>query len=175
MRLEHGQHAIASDGFCGRERGANFRRMMRVIVHEQETLARVFDFEAAARVLKMAQRSRDLGEGHAQLGGERDHAERVAHIMPAGHVQDRFAELLAFAVSAEDAREILQLEIGSAVIGVGREPIGDGARPIRAKTHGVLIIRAVEDVTARLVEQLIEDGVDRAPCPHKNRDALLRC
>ena len=67
--------------------------MMRVIVDEQEALARVLDLEAATRVLKVAQRCRDLLERDAELRRERDDAERVADVMPAGNVQDRFAEL----------------------------------------------------------------------------------
>ena len=52
MRLEHRQDSLASRcSRCGERRG-NFRRMMRVIVHEQKTLALVFDLEPPARVLE---------------------------------------------------------------------------------------------------------------------------
>ena len=54
MRLKHRQHAFATGGFGGRERGADLRRMMGVIIDEQKALALIFDLKAAARVLKSA-------------------------------------------------------------------------------------------------------------------------
>ena len=109
----------------------------------------------------MAERGRDFREGQTQLRRERDHAERVAHIMAAGNIQRRFAELFAFSKSAEDAREILQLKIDRAVIRLLRKTERDRARPMRAKPDRVRIIRAVKNGAAGLIEQLGKDSLDR--------------
>src|ERR1700730_7569286 len=54
MRLKHGEHTIASDGFRCLERGFDLGRMMPVIVHEQKPIAVVFNFKAAAGMLKLS-------------------------------------------------------------------------------------------------------------------------
>src|SRR4051812_40595318 len=64
MRLEHGQNAVASSGFGGGQSGANFSRMMCVIIHEEETIALVLDLETSPGVFESAQRSDDLFERH---------------------------------------------------------------------------------------------------------------
>ena len=54
VRLKHRQHALASGGFRGLQCRRDFGRVMGVIIHEQKTLALVFDLEPAARVLEPA-------------------------------------------------------------------------------------------------------------------------
>ena len=50
MRLKHREHALAADRSRRIERGADFRRVMPVIVHQKKTRTVVFDFEPAARL-----------------------------------------------------------------------------------------------------------------------------
>jgi hypothetical protein len=62
VRLKHCDETPPSDRFRCAERGANFCRMMPIIVDEQKPVARVFDLEPSTRVLKFPKRSRDFIE-----------------------------------------------------------------------------------------------------------------
>ena len=46
---------------------------MSVVINKQETVALVLDFEPAARVLELPQRSYDSFKRNSKLGGEGDH------------------------------------------------------------------------------------------------------
>jgi hypothetical protein len=52
MGLKHRQHAFATGGFGGRERGTDLRGMMGIIIDEQKALALILDLKAAARMTK---------------------------------------------------------------------------------------------------------------------------
>ena len=163
MRLKHRQDAFAPGRFRGRERGANFGRMMRVVVDQQKALALVLDLETPAGVLETAQRSGDLLERNSQFGGERDDTERVA-ARCAGPARSGSASPSCFAPpkDTKDRGEILQLNIGAAIIRVLREAEGDRARTRRhTDAAGVRIIGAIENRAAGLIEQLPEDRFDR--------------
>src|ERR1041385_348947 len=54
MRLKHGQDTVASTRSRRLEGGANFRGMVRVIIDQQETIARVFNFKTAPRMVELA-------------------------------------------------------------------------------------------------------------------------
>ena len=94
MRLKHGQHAVAPDRLRRCEGRANFGGMMRVIIDEQEPIAGIFDFETATRMSKIAQRTGNLFECNSEFGRQRDHAERVADVMPTRNIQRDVAEKL---------------------------------------------------------------------------------
>src|ERR1051325_9748694 len=89
---------------------------MRVIVYQEKALTLVLDLETSPGVLKTRQRGRDFRKRHPELARERNHAERVAHVVPAGNVQNRLAQFLAPARHRKDRREIAQLNLGSAII-----------------------------------------------------------
>jgi len=65
---------------------------MRIIVNEQKSIARVFDLEAAARVLEFPKRCRDLIEGNRKLGSQRDYSQCVMHVVFSGNIEDRLPE-----------------------------------------------------------------------------------
>ena len=130
MRLEHRQDAVSARRFGGGESGANFRRMMRVIVHQQKSIARILDLESAPRVLEFAQRSGNFLEGNPELGGQRDHPESVLHIMLARHVQHGFTELFAAPEHTKNRSDIAQLDVCAAVICFFRKTVRD--RSLRA-------------------------------------------
>ena len=67
----------------------------------------------------------DFLEGNPQLGGERDHAERVADIVLARDIQGGVAELFVAALHAEGRGEILQLKPGRAIMRLLAETIGN--------------------------------------------------
>ena len=67
MRLKHGEHALATNRSRRLERGADFRRVMPVIVHQKKTGAVVLDFEPPARVLELRQRLRDFFKRNTEL------------------------------------------------------------------------------------------------------------
>src|SRR5437660_7673059 len=96
--------------------------MMAVIVDEEETLACIFDFEPAARVLKLAQRARDARERHAELARERNHPKRVMHVALAGNIQHRFAQALASTINVKQRGEILHPDVCRTVLGTPRQP-----------------------------------------------------
>jgi hypothetical protein len=52
VRLKHRNETPPADRFSCAKCGTDFGGMMRVIVHEQKTVARVFDFKPPARVLE---------------------------------------------------------------------------------------------------------------------------
>src|SRR2546423_15698511 len=97
---------------------------MPIIVHQKKTLAFVLDLEAAARVLKFAERARDLIERNSQLGCQRDNSDGVVNVVPPGNIQERLTQLFAAAIDTKDGREILQLDIRAAIIGLFRNSIG---------------------------------------------------
>src|SRR5438067_5673704 len=68
--------------------------MMRVIIDEQKPIALVLDLKATARMLEFAQRNRNFFKGNPKLGAEGDHANGILDIVPAGDIQDCFAQLL---------------------------------------------------------------------------------
>ena len=108
--------------------------MMRVIVHEQETLALIFDFKTPARVLETAERSGDSGKWNSQLRGERDNAKRVTHVVASGHVEHRLAQPFASMIDAKDRRKILQIDIGAAIIRLWGKAKRNGTGPRPART-----------------------------------------
>src|SRR6188472_4810389 len=97
MRLKHRNKPSPSDRFRGPKCGANFRRMMRVIVNEQKPFARVFDLESATRVLEFPKRCRDLVERNRKLGSQRDHSKRIMHVVFSRNIESRLPQFLAAA------------------------------------------------------------------------------
>src|SRR2546421_1395411 len=77
MRLKHGEHTFAANRLRRFQRRLDFGRMMPVIIYEQKAWTVVLDLKSAPRMLKLRQRLRNFLEWNAELGGERDHAERV--------------------------------------------------------------------------------------------------
>src|ERR1043166_45253 len=153
MRLEHRENPIASGRFRRRERRVYLGGMMRVIVHEQKARALILDFKTAPGVLKTAERGDDLLKRDAQLHGERNDPQRVAHVVAAGNVQNGFAQLLAPAENTENGREILQVDVRAAIIRVRGETERDGARARATDPRGVWIIRAIKSRPGGLIEQ----------------------
>ena len=96
MRLKHRQHAFAPGRFRGRERRANFGRMMRVIVDQQKAIALVFDFETAAGVLEIARAmSRSSRTEFRVRVASAITPSALLHIVLARHVQNGFAQFFA--------------------------------------------------------------------------------
>src|SRR6266487_3896285 len=97
MWLKHRDETPPADRFRCAKCGTNFRRMMRIIVDEQKTVARVFDLEPAARVLEFPKRCRDLVEWNSKLGSQRDYSKRVMHVVFSRKIEGRLPEFLAAA------------------------------------------------------------------------------
>src|SRR4029450_5828281 len=62
VRLKHRHETPPSYRFRCAKCGTNFRRMMRIIVDEQNPVARVFDLEPAARLVEFAKRCRHFSQ-----------------------------------------------------------------------------------------------------------------
>ena len=71
--------------------------MMRIIVDEQKPVARVFDFEPAARVLEFPKRGGDLFEWNRKLGSQRDYSKRVMDVVFSRNIESRLPEFPASA------------------------------------------------------------------------------
>ncbi len=146
---------------------------MRVIVHQQETIALVFDLESAARVLEAAKRRGNFRERNSQLRSERNDAERIADVVAAGNVQHGFAQFLASAVNTKDRGKILQIDVCSAVVRVWRKAERDRAGPCAANPRSMRIIRAIKNRAGCLIEQLGKDCFDRGQVRIKIQMFLL--
>ena len=68
--------------------------MMRIIVDEQKTVARVFDLEPATSVLEFPKRRRDLVERNRKFRSQRDYPKRVMYVVFSGDIESRLAEFL---------------------------------------------------------------------------------
>src|SRR6266542_154982 len=102
MRLKHGQHAPATSRSRGFQRRPNLGGVMVVVVNKQKTIALIFDFKAATRVLEFAQRSGNFFKWNSKLGGEGDHTNGILNVVLAGNIQNRLTELLAALTNAKD-------------------------------------------------------------------------
>ena len=60
--------------------------MMSVIVDQEESLTRIFNFKATARVLKFSERRGNFLERNPKFRGQRNHADGVVNIVFTGHV-----------------------------------------------------------------------------------------
>ena len=135
---------------------------MRVIIHEEEAVALVLDFKTPPRVLEAAERMDDLRKWNSDLRGKRNDPERIADVVPAGNIQDRFTQLLAAAKDRKDRREILQVDVSPAIVRIWREAKGNGARTRATNPHGVQIVGTIKDRSRCLIHQLREDSLDRS-------------
>ena len=161
MRLEHRQDALAASRSCCPERRANFGGMVSVIIDEQKAIAAVFDFKPTPGMLELAKASRNFFKRNPKLVCQRDHADRIVHVMPSGNIQHRFAQLLAAKINAEYGRKIAQLDIGAAIIGVFGKAVRDYGFSLRAQSRGVRIIGVVKNRSGGLLDELNKDFFDR--------------
>src|SRR5262245_23986464 len=107
MRLKHRHETSPPNRFRSAKSGANFRRMMAIIVDEQKPVACVFDLEAASRVLKFPKRCRDLVERNREFGSQRDYSEGVMHVVFAGNTESCFPKFFAAATDQKGRAKIL--------------------------------------------------------------------
>ena len=161
VRLEHAEHALAPGVLRRGERRADLARVVAVVVHDHVAVAAILDLKAPARAAEGLQRLGDLCEGDAEFRGECDDTDGVAHVVAARHVQRHRAERLAAAQHAEVGLEVLRMHVVEAVEGGARFAIRDRPGMRRADARGVRIVRAEEDVAARLAQELVEDDLDR--------------
>src|SRR5579862_3865897 len=111
VRLEERDHPFAARGAGGGECGADFARVVRVVVHYDAALALVFDLETPFRPAERLERGGDPLESDAERVRERDDAQSVRDVMFAGHVEHDGAERTATAQHVELRLEILHHEV----------------------------------------------------------------
>ena len=92
MRLKERQHPLPTAVFGRGQRRLDLGRMMRVIVDHHVIGGAILHFKTPRCAPEFGQRADDLVPGDAKFRGQRDHAERVAHVLRAGHLQRHFAE-----------------------------------------------------------------------------------
>jgi hypothetical protein len=86
MWLKHGQHTFATGRSGGFQRRADLGRVMGIVVNKQKAIALVLNFEAAARVLEPAQRSRNSFERNSKLRGKGDYTNGILDMMLPGDI-----------------------------------------------------------------------------------------
>src|SRR5215472_521395 len=128
MWLKHGQDTFASGRSRSLQSGTDLRWVVCVIIHKQEAITLVLDFEPAACVLEPAQRSRNLFEWNAKLGGKGDHSNGILDVVLSRNIQNRFTELPPFAINAKGRSKITQLDISATIVGLLRQTERDSAR-----------------------------------------------
>ena len=134
---------------------------MGIVVNKQKTIALILDFEAAARVLELAQRSRNFFKRNSKLGGEGNHTNSILDVVLPGNIQNRFAQLLPAPINAKDRSEIPQLDIGAAIIRLFEEPERDRSLVFCAQSRRVRIIDVVKNRFAGLLDKLRKNFFDR--------------
>ena len=108
MRLEQHEQAIEFAAARGFERGANFRGMMAVIVHDRDVVHRAFNVEAAADAGKFRQAFANQVGGDVQIEADSSRGGSVPHIVDAGRMRQlKHAEVVAFVGEAKSAAQAL--------------------------------------------------------------------
>src|SRR5204863_2885988 len=86
MRLEHRKNAAEAAGFCGAQRGANRRGVVRIIVHNSNPFTSL-DLESPIHALKVAQCGGDNPRLHAHVTSRRKGSGGVENVMQARHTE----------------------------------------------------------------------------------------
>ena len=74
---------------------------MGIIVNEQKTIALIFDFKSAARVLKFAKRCGNFFEWNPKLGGHCNYTEGIMDNVPTRSIERRFAQFSPPTINAK--------------------------------------------------------------------------
>src|SRR5690349_5816436 len=126
MRLEEHEQAIELAAAGGAKRGANFRRMMAVIVNNGDVVHHSFDVEAAADAGKFCQAfANQVGsdvevKGHGSCGGG------VAYVVHSGRMREvEEAKIVAFVGEAEFALQTFELHVTDGQIGLAGGSVSD--------------------------------------------------
>src|SRR5947209_14712510 len=82
------------------ERGANFRRVMRVIVDDQSAGVVAQDLETAVDAEEFGESGGDDGGADAELARDGDRSKSIAHVVLAGNEQTKPADGRHFEVRA---------------------------------------------------------------------------
>ena len=135
---------------------------MRVIVHEQKTIALILDLKPTPRVLEFTKRSCNFFKWNSKLRSECDHTKGIVHVVFAGNVQGCLAECLAALTNAKKRAEVPQLDIDAAIMGVLRKSVGDSAFAFPTQSSGVRIVNVVENCSARLLDELPKHFFNRS-------------
>ena len=85
----------------GADGGADFRRMMAVVVDHQDSIRFAFDFEAPVDTGETAERLAHLSERNFQFMGDGDGRQRIGRAMTAGQVQTQLAQAFGFVQCGE--------------------------------------------------------------------------
>src|SRR5437762_12198412 len=91
MGLKHGEDPFAASRSRSFQRGANFRRVMGVIINKQEALAFILNLEPPPRVFEFVKRSCDCFKRNSKLDCELDHTQRILNSTRVGGTQRNFA------------------------------------------------------------------------------------
>ena len=116
FRLEHREDALAPRAARGRERRADFARVMPVVIHDHEPLRTVLDLEPTARTTERFECLCDFWKWNTQLRRQRDHACRIAHVVASGDIQRERTERLAAPCCDEVRLEIFRMHILEPVV-----------------------------------------------------------
>src|SRR6185369_3394227 len=90
----------------GRERCANFRRMVAVIVDDTNAVGFATKLKSAIDSAELLERSADLISRNIQPGRDRDRGSRIQHVVLAGDMKFEWAETLSLEGHVKSAADI---------------------------------------------------------------------
>src|ERR1700688_5195027 len=133
MRLEQHQQAIKFANFGGFQCGANFYRVMAVVVDDGDVVGHAFYIEPAPNSGKFCQTIADQFDRHAQIQSHGRCCGGVAHVVNAWRVrQAKAAKRFAFKSELELADQSFQFYIADYQVGLaGRAVRNNGALDVR--------------------------------------------
>ena len=98
---------------------------MAEIVDDRDAADLAAHGEAALHALELSERLERRRERDAEEVGDREHGERVEHVVAAGHADRHLAELLGAAPRHEAGAEAVGADVARAVVGLRRLAVGD--------------------------------------------------
>src|SRR5690348_17100444 len=158
MRLKEHEYAVELAAAGGLEGGANFRRMMAVVVNYRDVVYDAFDVEAAADACKFSEAFANQIAGNVQVERDRRGGRGVADVVYARGVrQIEQAEILAFERETELTAESFQFHVADDQVGLARRAVGDDRALhvrknglhvgfVQAKNHGAIKRDAVHEL-----------------------------
>src|SRR5262245_5904906 len=88
MRLKERHQSAVGVNLPGRgQRGGELRRMMRIVIDDENTAARPFCFEASDHAREFREGPRDRGKWNRQLPSHGDRGKRVLDVVPPRQAQ----------------------------------------------------------------------------------------
>src|SRR6266481_4064860 len=172
MRLEEHQQAIEFADARGFQRGADFSRMMTVIVDHRNVVDHAFDVEAAAHAREFAEALANQLRGNVEVERDGCGGRGVAHVVDARGMEElENAEVVAFVGQAKFAAKAFELDVADDKVGLAGSPVGDD-RALDVGDDG-LHVGLIEAQNRRAVKRHAIDELDEGTLNVFQRGVLI--